>query len=218
VYAPNGCRLPDDFLSAAAPPLLAWIFACRSGDQEWKGTIETRAGKRIRYEERVASLRQCGHLSKKDIAFIMAGWNVGALPAQITFKDMVLAAIEAGFKRGHLRCWPDQIIPELACAHKEPVPKPPLMLEYTPEAPLAPVMDALGRLDKKERHAAVRAALTENPDRSQASLVKECKVHPDTVRRCRRELEEAGAIPVLPHRHGPVQASRRRVNLEAADD
>jgi hypothetical protein len=51
------------------------------------------------------------------------------------------------------------------------------------------------------RHAAIRAALLENPDRPQAEFVKRCRVHPDTVRRTRRELEEAGEIPFLVHRH-----------------
>jgi hypothetical protein len=43
-----------------------------------------------------------------------------------------------------------------------------------------------------------------NPDQPQAVFVKRCRVHPDTVRRCRREPEEAGAIPFLAHRHGPA--------------
>jgi hypothetical protein len=52
-----------------------------------------------------------------------------------------------------------------------------------------------------DRHATLRTALLENPDQPQAAFVKLCRVHPYTVRRCRRELEEAGAIPFLEHRH-----------------
>jgi hypothetical protein len=52
-----------------------------------------------------------------------------------------------------------------------------------------------------DRHAGLRAALLENPDQPQADFVRLCHVHPNTVRRCRRELEEAGAIPYLAHRH-----------------
>jgi hypothetical protein len=59
------------------------------------------------------------------------------------------------------------------------------------------------------RHAAVRAALLENPDRPQAEFVKRCRVHPDTVRRTRRELEEAGEIPFLVHRHSKATQRKR---------
>jgi hypothetical protein len=52
-----------------------------------------------------------------------------------------------------------------------------------------------------DRHANLRAALRENPDQPQADFVKLCRVHPNTVRRTRRELEEAGVIPFLEHRH-----------------
>jgi hypothetical protein len=62
-----------------------------------------------------------------------------------------------------------------------------------------------------DRHAELRAALIANPDQPQAVFVERFRVHPDTVRRCRRELEEAGAIPFLPHRHGS------RAKAEAAD-
>jgi len=56
------------------------------------------------------------------------------------------------------------------------------------------------------------------PDQPQATFVKQFGVHPLTVRRCRRELEEGGAIPVLPHRHGHSLGGRRRAHLaEAAD-
>jgi hypothetical protein len=55
------------------------------------------------------------------------------------------------------------------------------------------------------RHANLRANLLDNPDQSQAAFVKLCRVHPNTVRRTRRELEEARAIPFLAHRH--AQAS-----------
>ena len=61
-------------------------------------------------------------------------------------------------------------------------------------------------LPKATPNADLRAALLEDPDRPQAAFVKLCRVHPITVRRCRRELEEAGAIPVLAHRHGPSLA------------
>jgi hypothetical protein len=54
---------------------------------------------------------------------------------------------------------------------------------------------------KTDRHADLLAALRENPDQPQAAFVKLCRVHPNTVRRARRELEEAGAIPFLAHRH-----------------
>jgi hypothetical protein len=53
----------------------------------------------------------------------------------------------------------------------------------------------------RRQHAAIRAALLENPDRPQAEFVKRYRVHPDTVRRTRHELEEAGEIPFLAHRH-----------------
>jgi hypothetical protein len=73
-------------------------------------------------------------------------------------------------------------------------------------------------LSKADRHADLRAALLENPDQPQAAFVKRFRVHPLTVRRCRRELEETGAIPFLAHRHGPAQTRRRRAELaEAAD-
>jgi hypothetical protein len=52
-----------------------------------------------------------------------------------------------------------------------------------------------------DRQAALRTALLENPNQPQATFVKLCRVHPNTVRRCRRELDEAGAIPFLAHRH-----------------
>jgi hypothetical protein len=54
---------------------------------------------------------------------------------------------------------------------------------------------------KTDRHASLQEALLENPDQPQAAFVKLCRVHPYTVRRCRRELEQAGAIPYLEHRH-----------------
>ena len=50
-------------------------------------------------------------------------------------------------------------------------------------------------------HTDLRAALLEDPDQPQATFVRRFRVHPITVRRCRRELEEAGAIPYLEHRH-----------------
>jgi hypothetical protein len=90
---------------------------------------------------------------------------------------------------------------------------------HTPASlPLAPpALPTHAARPKADRHAVVRAALLENPDRPQAAFVKLCRVHPNTVRRCRQELEQAGAIPYLAHRHGPAQASLRRVKLEAAD-
>jgi hypothetical protein len=72
--------------------------------------------------------------------------------------------------------------------------------------PLAPPTD---------RRAELREALLENPDQPQAAFVRLCRVHPNTVRRCRRELEEAEDIPFLPHRHGPGQPNQHLA--EAAD-
>jgi hypothetical protein len=66
---------------------------------------------------------------------------------------------------------------------------------------------------KGGRHADLRAALLENPDQPQATFVARFHVHPITVRECRRELEEAGAIPFLAHRHGLSNA-----HLAEADD
>jgi hypothetical protein len=112
---------------------------------------------------------------------------------------------------------PDEAIQELddtvgaviAAARRQP--------QWTPgNQPLA--LDAPAETPMPDRHTDLRAALIENPDQPQAAFVKWFRVHPITVRRCRRELEEAGAIPILPHRHGPAQASRRRAQLaEAAD-
>jgi hypothetical protein len=56
-------------------------------------------------------------------------------------------------------------------------------------------------LKPPERHELLVAMLIENPDQPQATFVKECRVHPNTVRRTRQELEETGAIPFLAHRH-----------------
>jgi hypothetical protein len=56
-------------------------------------------------------------------------------------------------------------------------------------------------IEPPDRHGDLRAALLENPDQPQAAFVKLCRVHPYTVRRTRRELEDAGAIPFLAHRH-----------------
>jgi len=68
-------------------------------------------------------------------------------------------------------------------------------------------------------HADLRSAMRENPDQPQATFVKRFGAHPLTVKRCRRELEKAGAIPVLPHRHGHSLGGRRRAQLtEAAAD
>jgi hypothetical protein len=63
-------------------------------------------------------------------------------------------------------------------------------------------------LPKANPHADLRAALLENPDQPQAAFVRRFRVHPITVRRCRRELEEAGVIPILAHRHGPAVTPR----------
>jgi hypothetical protein len=57
-----------------------------------------------------------------------------------------------------------------------------------------------------DRQAELRSAMRENPDQPQAAFVKQFRVHPITVRRTRRELEETGVIPVLSHRHGPSLA------------
>jgi hypothetical protein len=70
---------------------------------------------------------------------------------------------------------------------------------------------------RTDRHAELRAALIANPDLPQAAFVERFRVHPITVRRCRRELEEAGTIRFLAHRHGPEQSSRRCAKREAAD-
>ena len=69
-----------------------------------------------------------------------------------------------------------------------------------------------------ERHAAVRTALLENPDQPQSAFVKRYRVHPDTVQRTRRELEEAGAIPFLAHRHGPADHREASTQCERRDD
>jgi hypothetical protein len=65
---------------------------------------------------------------------------------------------------------------------------------------------AVPAVPKANPRADLRAALLENPDQPQAAFVRRFRVHPITVRRCRRELEEAGVIPVLAHRHGPSLA------------
>jgi hypothetical protein len=64
-----------------------------------------------------------------------------------------------------------------------------------------PVLPIPASLPKADKHADLRAALLQNPDQPQAAFVARFHVHPNTVRRCRRELEEAGAIPFLSHRH-----------------
>jgi hypothetical protein len=69
--------------------------------------------------------------------------------------------------------------------------KQPQLLLGTPPTAMKPT----------ERHELLTAMLRENPDQPQATFVKECRVHPSTVRRTRRELEVAGEIPVLAHRH-----------------
>jgi hypothetical protein len=70
----------------------------------------------------------------------------------------------------------------------------------------------------RRQHAEVRAALLANPDQPQAVFVKHCHVHPDTVRRTRREPEEAGVIPFLAHRHSnAAQRKRRAQEAEAAE-
>jgi hypothetical protein len=56
------------------------------------------------------------------------------------------------------------------------------------------------------RHASIAADLIANPDQSQAALVRKHRCHPDTIRRTRRELEEAGKIPFLAHRHAQSPA------------
>jgi hypothetical protein len=88
---------------------------------------------------------------------------------------------------------------------------PRLLPPNTPRALPAPSV-------ARRQHAAIRAALLENPDRPQAEFVKRCGVHPDTVRRTRRELEEAGEIPFLAHRHSnaaPVPFTTDRQPLSA---
>jgi hypothetical protein len=70
-----------------------------------------------------------------------------------------------------------------------------------PAALTPPAGPTPAALPNPDRHADLRAALLENPDQPQADFVKLCRVHPNTVRRTRRELEEAGAIPFLAHRH-----------------
>ena len=64
-----------------------------------------------------------------------------------------------------------------------------------------PPLPTPAALPKSNRHADLRLAMRETPDQPQAAFVKRFRVHPITVRRCRRELEEAGAIPFLAHRH-----------------
>jgi hypothetical protein len=95
---------------------------------------------------------------------------------------------------------------------------PPRLPWHTPPAVLMAADSEPTPSARTDRHAAVRAGLLEDPDRPQATFVKLCRVHPDTVRRCRRQLEEAGAIPYLAHRHGPAQAKRRKLEVaEAAE-
>jgi len=70
-----------------------------------------------------------------------------------------------------------------------------------------------------DRHAELRAALIANPDQPQAVFVARFRVHPDTVRRCRRELEAAGAIPILAHRlrrHTPLAEAAGQAEKAAA--
>ena len=94
--------------------------------------------------------------------------------------------------------------------------KAPTVLVLAPPAVPVPEMKAPMAEPKAARHTELRAALLENPDQPQATFVKRFRVHPITVRRCRRELEEAGEIPVLTHRHGPT-GQRRAQLAEAAD-
>jgi hypothetical protein len=79
----------------------------------------------------------------------------------------------------------------LAQAQSLPIP-----WESTTAALLPPMPVA-----KTDRRASLQAALLDNPDQPQAAFVRSCHVHPYTVRRCRHELEQAGAIPYLEHRH-----------------
>ena len=81
---------------------------------------------------------------------------------------------------------------------------------------LAPPPSVPTPLPKANHHADLRAALIENPDQPQAAFVRRFRVHPITVKRCRRELEETGAIPVLEHRHGPARV--RDDNLASMSD
>jgi hypothetical protein len=115
---------------------------------------------------------------------------------------------------------PDEFVPVvenlLAAAQEQPpgLPwragqRPPLQLPWGTIQPQQP---------PSARYAGLRAALLEDPDQPQAAFVKRFRVHPITVKRCRRELEEAGAIPFLAHRHGPAQTACRCAELaEAAD-
>jgi hypothetical protein len=100
-------------------------------------------------------------------------------------------------------------IENLSAAGRHPLPR--LLWDAAPRALKAPDQHGIPAARKiVERRDAVRAALLANPDQPQAVFVKRCRVHPDTVRRTRRELEEAGKIPFLVHRHSkaaPAQAA-----------
>jgi len=91
-------------------------------------------------------------------------------------------------------------------------------LQLRSKHPLSLVRDPSADVPKAERHAAVRTALLENPDQPQSTFVKRYRVHPDTVQRTRRELEEAGAIPFLAHRHGPADHREASTQCERRDD
>jgi hypothetical protein len=87
----------------------------------------------------------------------------------------------------------DQMVAKVVAASRR---QPQLMPGKQPLA-----LPVSAELPPTDPHAELRAALLEDPDRPQATFVSLCRVHPITVRRCRRELEEAGAIPYLEHRH-----------------
>jgi hypothetical protein len=108
-------------------------------------------------------------------------------------------------------------IENLAAAGRHRLPQ--LFWDAAPRALKAPSQREISAARKiVERRDAVRAALLANPDQPQAVFVKRCRVHPDTVRRTRRELEEAGVIPFLAHRHSnAAQRKRRAQEAEAAE-
>jgi hypothetical protein len=105
-------------------------------------------------------------------------------------------------------------IENLSAAGRQPLPR--LFWDAAQHALEAP-KQRLG-IPIAERHDAVRIALITDPDQPQAAIVKCCCVHPDTVRRTRRELEEAGVIPFLAHRHSKAaQGKRKARQAEAAE-
>jgi len=107
---------------------------------------------------------------------------------------------------------PDELKQELNAALAD------VLIAARNQPPLFPGVP-VARPSLGERHAAMRTAMIANPDQPQATFVKLYGMHPASVRLTRRELEEAGTIPFLPHRHGPALGSRKpRRNANDGDD